>query len=130
MSRPTRPRRTADRIIAVAAGIFGLVTILAAATVISGQDNGLAGRVVPFVVQANLVLGVVYVAAAALIWRESPKAAPLALAIAGATVLVALGFAYTAARGTPFEPRTVAALAFRAGVWGAIFWWLRREART
>lgn len=106
-----------NRGLSIAAALFGLMTILAAGNVLTGHGRDLAGDVVGFVLWANLLLGFGYVVAAALLWRSSPKARPLAFAIAGATVVVAVAFALVAANGTPVEPRTGAALAFRAFVW-------------
>lgn len=109
-----------NRGLAIVGAVFGAMTLFAAGSVLGGFGRDAAGSVVSFVLWGNLFLGVAYIAAAYLLWTSSPLARPLAFAISGATVLVAIAFVVTASGGTPVEPRTGIALAFRAGFWLAI----------
>ena len=79
-----------------------------------------AGRVVPFVLWFNFAAGFAYLAAAIGLARARRWAAPLSLGIAAATALVFLAFGIHVLRGGAFEPRTVAAMTLRTGVWAAI----------
>lgn len=108
------------RAVALAAVVFGLITIGASGSVLAGLDRGVSGQVVPLVLWTNLLLGPVYVFAGTMLWRGSASARPLAVVIASMTALAGLGFAVLALSGTPVEPRTAAALAFRFAVWVGI----------
>jgi len=109
----------------VAAG-FGVLTIVAAGAVLFGPARGLAGATIPLVLWANLFLGFGYIAAAVLLFIRSPWAWQLALAIAAATLIAALGFAVEALRGTQVEPRTAVALGVRAAFWLLVALFARR----
>ncbi len=103
-----------------AAAAFGVATVLAGGRVLFGGGAARAGAFVPFVVAFNFAAGFAYVAAAlglALGWRFS---APLAAAIAWATVLVFAAFGVHVATGGAYAPRTVAALAVRSAFWLAV----------
>ena len=66
------------RVVAVAAAIFGLATLYSAGVIVLdyGSSRELAGAFVPFVVWFNLAAGILYVVAAAGIWRRSRHAKP------------------------------------------------------
>jgi hypothetical protein len=122
--RPMRPKIRISRprwalAVSLFAGVFGLVTIVAAAGVlfIDGAWRQMMGGYVGFVVGFNFLAGFAYVAAAVglALWR--PWAGPLALGIAAATAVVALAFAVHVGMGGAFEWRTVGALAFRTLFW-------------
>ena len=117
--------------IAVAALIFGLVTLFSAGSILFGPENArtLAGAYVPFVVWFNFAAGIFYVVAAAGIWLERGWALALSVLISLATGLTALAFARHVLFGGAFEMRTVAALVFRAGFWSAISFALYRSQR-
>jgi hypothetical protein len=108
------------RATAIVAGLFGAMTLFASGSVLFGPSPEVAGNTVPFVLWTNFVAGFAYVAAAVALWRGSPLARPMALAIAGVTALAALGFVAVLVAGTPVEPRTAAALAFRTLFWVAV----------
>lgn len=98
------------------------MTVAASSGVLFGPETAreLAGDVVPFVVRFNFLAGFAYLAAAPGLWRGRPWGRALAIAIALATAGAGLAFAVAALSGTPVEPRTGAALAFRFAVWSAI----------
>lgn len=110
------------RPLAIVAGLFGAATLFAGGSVLFGPAAAreAAGDIVAFVPWFNFLAGFAYLAAAAGLWRGERWAIGLAWAIAAATALAALGFALVVLRGTPFEPRTVGALALRTGVWAGI----------
>ncbi|OIP86144.1 MAG: hypothetical protein AUK37_03390 [Rhodobacterales bacterium CG2_30_65_12] len=110
------------RPLAVFAGLFGAATLFAGGSVLFGPASAreAAGDIVAFVPWFNFLAGFAYLAAAVGLWRGARWAIGLAWAIAAATALVALAFAFVVLRGTPFEPRTVGALALRTGVWAGI----------
>ncbi|WP_374390961.1 hypothetical protein [Tabrizicola sp.] len=128
MSRPT-PRWT--RPAALAAAVFGALTILSGGLVLFGTEAArqAAGNAVPFVVIFNTAAGFAYLVAAAALWRNHPSARWIALAIGLSTLAVLAGFVLVALTGTPVEPRTAIALPVRAGFWLAIAWATDRQAR-
>ena len=113
----TAPRWT--RPVAVAAALFGALTIFSGGSVLFGPKAAqeAAGNAVPFVVIFNTAAGFAYLIAALALWQDHPAARWLALAIGLATLVVLAGFAVTAVTGTPVELRTALALPFRAAFW-------------
>lgn len=122
MPESSRPGVVRDRILGGIATVFGLATLAASSSVLFGPDTArrLAGDVVPFVVRFNFVAGFAYLAAAAGLWHGHPWGRRLAVVIALATLATGLVFAAVAFSGTKVEPRTGAALAFRAAVWAIL----------
>lgn len=111
------PRWT--RPVAIAAGLFGAVTIFTGGMTLFGPTSAqqAAGNAVTFVLIFNFLAGFAYVAAAAALWFHHPLARPLALAIGLATLAVFAAFGVAVMGGTPFEMRTVGAMILRAGFW-------------
>lgn len=118
----TAPRWT--RPVAVAAALFGALTIFSGGSVLFGPRAAqkAAGNVVPFVVIFNTAAGFAYLIGAFALWRNHASARWIALAIGAATLLVLAGFAVTALSGAPVELRTALALPFRAAFWLVIAW--------
>ena len=109
--------------IAAAIGlVFGVMTVISGGAVIFGGSGvkEMAGNYLPFVVWFNFIAGFAYVAAGAGLFVGRGWSAPLSLAIAIVTGVVFLVFLAFVASGTPYEMRTVVALIFRGGLWGAI----------
>jgi len=119
---PLHPRPKWLRPVAVIAMIFGIMTVFSGGSVLFGPDEArrAAGNFMPFVVWFNFLAGFVYFTAGLAIWLRQGWALPLAVFIAAATCLVALGFGFLVLRGDAFEMRTIGALALRIGVWMAI----------
>lgn len=122
MPNRSRSNPWPTRIAALLGGLFGIATIFSAGSVLFGPEAArvAAGDIVPFVVWFNLIAGFAYVTAALGIWQGRPWAARLAVGIAVATALVAVGFAWVTYQGAAFEMRTVGALALRVAVWTLI----------
>jgi len=112
------------RILAVAAGLFGLLTLVSGGKVLFGPEEAriAAGAYMPFVVWFNFLAGFAYIAAAWAMWRGRPWACALGAGIAAATVVVFAIFGVKAMTGTPFEMRTVGAMTLRSGFWLAAAW--------
>lgn len=105
--------------VAVLAAAFGLATIAAGGRMIfaTGGATPAAGNAVPFVLWFNFLAGFAYLAAAAALWTGHRLAGPLALAIGLATLAVFGLFGLAVWTGTPYEMRTVGAMALRTGFW-------------
>lgn len=120
MSDPKHPKPPRwARPAAVAAALFGLLTILSGGRALFGGPEAAAavGDAVPFVLWFNFLAGFAYLAAAAGLWRWSRWAIAAAWAIGLSTLAVFAAFGVTAALGTPFELRTVGAMILRSGFW-------------
>jgi hypothetical protein len=109
----------AQKIIAAMALIFGVLTVFSGGSVLFGPDTAQvgAGNYVGFVVWFNFVAGGFYIFAAIGLWLGKNWAMGLSALIAILTAVVALGFALVVLRGTPFETRTIGALALRFTFW-------------
>lgn len=118
----TRQRDLRMRAISIVAIGFGLLTIKAGGTTLSGDTAAVAaaGNYVAFVLWFNFVAGFVYVAAGLGLWWRRRWAAWLAVAIAAATALVFAALGAHVAAGGAYEQRTVVAMVLRLAVWGAI----------
>lgn len=117
------PRRELRmRAISIVAIGFGLLTIKAGGTTLSGDAAAVvaAGNYVAFVLWFNFVAGFAYVVAGLGLWWRRRWAAWLAVAIAAATALVFAALGAHVAAGGVYEQRTVVAMVLRLAVWGAI----------
>lgn len=112
------------RAAAVVAVLFGLATIASGGSALFGgaAARQAAGAYLPFVLWFNFLAGFAYVATGAGLWLGRHWGAILALAIAGATLLVFAAFGVHVLNGGAYEMRTVGAMALRSLVWIAIGW--------
>lgn len=122
-------------VVAVIALLFGVMTLLSGGKVLFGGEAARqqAGNYVPFVLWFNFLAGFAYIAAGVGLALMRPWAARLALAIAGATALAFMAFGLHVLSGAPFEPRTVAAMTLRTGLWagiGLLSWHFLVRAKT
>ena len=101
---------------------FGALTILSGGAVLffSGPARQAAGNYVPFVLWFNFFAGFAYIATGAGLYFAEKWAVHLSWIIAISTLIVFAAFAFVAFTGTPYEPRTFAALTLRSGVWFVI----------
>jgi len=118
-SGPERGAPRWMRVLAGAAALFGLLTLVSGGKVIFGPEEAriAAGAYMPFVVWFNFLAGFAYLLAAWAMWRGRPWSCALSAGIAAATLVVYAIFGFKAMTGTPFEMRTVGAMALRSGFW-------------
>lgn len=105
--------------LAVIAIVFGSLTVFSGGRALFGDAAAQAavGNAVGYVLWFNFLAGFVYVACGIGLWRARRWSVPLAVALASATALIALAFAFHVLRGGAYEMRTVGALALRFGFW-------------
>ena len=110
------------RTLAVAALLFGLLTIASGGRALFGDEAArqAAGAAVAFVLWFNFVAGFAYVAAGVGLWLGRRWVALLAAAIAAATLLVFAAFGVHVMAGGAYELRTAAAMTLRSLFWLAI----------
>lgn len=114
--------RTLLRGCAVAATIFGMLTVASGARALFGDAaaRAAAGNVVGYVLWFNFLAGFAYVFAGIGLWHAQRWAAMLAIALALATALIATAFGFHVRGGGAHEMRTVGALALRVGFWAVV----------
>lgn len=112
--------RTALRLAALIAVLFGAATVASGGNVLFGGGAPAAGNIVPFIVWFNFVAGFFYVAAGIGLWRGERWAAWLALALGGSTAAAFAALGWHIGMGGVYETRTVAAMTLRLSVWLAI----------
>lgn len=108
-------------VFAIAAALFGILTLLSGGMALFGSPAA-SGAVVPFVLWFNFLAGFAYIAAAYGLVSGRPWAGPLAVAIALSTLFVFAAFGVAVASGVPYEMRTVGAMAVRSAFWIVIAW--------
>jgi hypothetical protein len=116
-----RPRyaKIIPKVLALVAVLFGLVTVIAGARVLTGSDPGyIVFR--PLLIY-NTAMGVAYVAAGLIVWRslDRGKYAAAVIFVLNALVLAAIGFLY--ATGSAVAIESLRAMAFRTVVWCLLF---------
>jgi preprotein translocase subunit SecG len=131
MNRPQHGR-SIQRVLALAAALFGLVTIFAGARVLAGSDPGyIVFR--PLLIY-NTAMGIAYVVAGVIAWRSLDRGKYIAATIfvLNLLVLVAIGFLYTSGRAVAVD--SLRAMAFRTVVWFLLFlglaWMSHRDHRS
>ena len=111
-----KPNHSAgQKVVAVAAIIFGLVTLWAGGTVLSGRNPGYV--VYRPLLVFNTVMGAVYVAAGVLAWRRVTGGRNAAAVILALNVLVLAGVIYLYRTGAAVAVDSVRAMSFRSAVW-------------
>lgn len=129
-----RPRyvRIIQRVLALAAALFGLVTIIAGARVLAGFDPGyIVFR--PLLIY-NTAMGIAYVVAGIIAWRshDQGKYAAATIFVLNFLVLAAIGFLYTAGSAVAID--SLRAMTFRTVVWLVLFlglaWMSHRNHRS
>lgn len=126
-----RPRYVGivQRILALVAALFGLVTIVAGTRVLAGADPGYV-VFLPLLIY-NTAMGFVYVAAGFIAWRNihRGKYAAAAIFILNLLVLAAMGYLYTAGQAVAMD--SLGAMVLRTVVWLVLFLglaWLSRRS--
>lgn len=105
--------------IAIAAIVFGAVTVLAGGRALFGSLESRAdlGNAVPFVLWFNFFVGFVYIIAGAGLLLYRRWAVYVSLFVAISTILVFAAFGVHVVDGGAFEIRTIGALTIRALFW-------------
>jgi hypothetical protein len=107
------------RLLALVAVLFGVVTIIAGARILGGADPGYTvfGPLLIY----NTGMGVAYVAAGILAWRNSVagRRAAGAIFLLNLLVLGAIAYLYTA--GSAIAVESLGAMSFRTVVWLLLF---------
>ncbi|MDI1251009.1 MAG: hypothetical protein PSV13_19260 [Lacunisphaera sp.] len=108
--------------LALAAVVFGLVTIVSGGRALFGSTEVRAemGHTVPFVLWFNFLAGFLYVfAGAGLLW-DKRWAAHLSLLLAISTLAVFAAFGIHVFGGGAYETRTLGAMSLRSLFWVAV----------
>ncbi len=108
-----------QRVLALAAALFGLVTIIAGTRVLAGSNPGyIVFR--PLLIY-NTAMGIAYVAAGIIAWRslDRGKYAAATIFVLNFLVLSAIGFLYTAGSAVAID--SLRAMTFRTVVWLVLF---------
>lgn len=125
---PSRAARFLQWALALVAALFGLLTLLAGTRVLMGADPGyLVYR--PLLVY-NTVMGLLYVAAGALIWNSVQRGKQAAALICLLNLLVLALAAWLHGQGQGVALDSVWAMMLRTGVWLLLFLglaWLSRR---
>ncbi len=116
-----RPRyvRIIQRVLSLAAALFGLVTIFAGARVPTGSDPGYT--VFRPLLIYNTAMGIAYVAAGIIAWRSLDRGKYTAATIFVLNLLVLGAIAYLYAAGSAVAVESLCAMAFRTVVWLLLF---------
>ena len=119
MSNKVNYTKIIHRILALVAGLFGLATIFAGGRVLAGSDPGyIVFR--PLLIY-NTIMGVVYIAAAVVIWYKPDKGKFAAAAIFAFNLLVLGAIIYLFTSGSAIAVNSLQAMTFRTIVWLVIF---------
>ncbi len=108
--------------LALAAVVFGLVTIVSGGRALFGSTEVRAalGHTVPFVLWFNFLAGFLYVlAGSGLLWGKR-WAAGLSLLLAISTLVIFAAFAVHVFGGGAYETRTLGAMTLRSLFWVAV----------
>jgi hypothetical protein len=121
-----------QRVLALVAALFGLVTIVAGARVLAGSDPGyIVFR--PLLIY-NTAMGIAYVATGIIAWRslDLGKYAAATIFVLNFLVLAAIGFLYTTGSAVAID--SLRAMTFRTVVWFVLFvglaWMSNRNHRS
>jgi len=130
MKVPNRYVRLTHGLLAVVAGAFGLVTILAGAKVMAGSDPGyIVYR--PLLIY-NTAMGAAYLATAFMAWQHPGRGKMWAAAIFTLNLLVLGGVGYLYSVGGAVAIHSLRAMALRTVVWLLLFlgwaWTSRTDA--
>jgi FtsH-binding integral membrane protein len=118
-----------QRALALAAALFGLVTIVAGTRVLLGADPGYV--VFRPLLIYNSIMGVVYVGAGIIAWRSLNQGMYVAAGIFALNLFVLVGIYFLYTAGSSVAVDSLRAMSFRTIVWFALFaglgWLWRRD---
>lgn len=111
--------RLTHGLLALAAGVFGLATIMAGAKVLAGSDPGYT--VYRPLLIYNTAMGAAYLAAAIMAWRHPGRAKQAAGIIFALNLLVLGGVGYLYWAGGAVAVHSLRAMTLRTVVWLLLF---------
>jgi hypothetical protein len=118
-------------VLALVAALFGIATVAAGGRVLLGADPGYT--VYSPLLIYNTAMGIAYVAAGVLAWRNVERGKQAAAAIFGLNCLVLGAVSYLYATGSAVAIESVRAMVLRTVVWLVLFvglvWAARRSER-
>ena len=129
MNRPLSGR-IVQRAIALAAVLFGVVTIVAGTRILGGSDPGYV-VFLPLLIY-NTAMGFAYLGVGVVAWRHLDHGRNGATAVFLLNLLVLAGIGALHLSGGAVATQSLGAMAFRTLVWLGLFtglWWLSRRAR-
>jgi hypothetical protein len=121
--------RVIQKILALVAAVFGIATLLAGGRVLAGSDPGYV--VFRPLLIYNTLMGMVYLTAAVITWRNLDRGKYAAALIFALNLLVLgiIGYLFTAGSAVAIE--SLRAMTFRTVVWLVLFlglvWMSRRH---
>lgn len=121
-------RSRAELIVALAAALFGVLTVVAGGRVLLGGDPGYV--VYRPLLVFNTVMGVAYVGVALLAWRGHRAAVIGASVVAASNLLVLVILGWLFATGAAVATESLGAMAFRAIAWVVLVAVLARRRPT
>jgi hypothetical protein len=118
-------------VLALVAALFGIATLVAGARVLLGADPGYT--VFRPLLIYNTAMGMAYLAAGVVAWRNVERGKQAAAAIFGLNCLVLGAVSYLYATGSGVAIESVRAMTLRTAVWLVLFvglvWVARRSER-
>jgi hypothetical protein len=127
----TNPSKFTQIILSLVAALFGIATVIAGARVLLGADPGYT--VFRPLLFYNTAMGIAYVAAGVVAWRNAERGILPAAAIFGLNFLVLLVVSYLYATGSAVAIESIRAMVLRTVVWLVLFvglvWVARRSER-
>lgn len=107
---------------AIAATVFGVVTVLTGGRALFGslESRSDFGNVVPFVLWFNFLAGFIYIIVGMGLLLRSHWAVYASVFVAASTILVFAAFGVHVIGGGAFERRTIGALTIRSLFWIAV----------
>ena len=121
-------RSAGQKLVAVVAIVFGIVTLWAGGTVLAGRDPGYV--VYRPLLLFNVVMGLAYIVAGVLAWRRALSGRNAAAVIVVLNVLVLVGVIYLYRTGAAVAVDSVRAMSFRSGAWLMLLLALAWMSRT
>jgi hypothetical protein len=129
---PRRPAQIVRIILALVAALFGIASVIAGTRILAGADPGYT--VFRPLLLFNTAMGVAYVVAALVVWRDVERGKQAAAAIFGLNCLVLGAIGYLYATGSAVAIESLRAMIFRTVVWLVLFlglaWVSGRIGRT
>ncbi|MEO8102582.1 MAG: hypothetical protein ABI790_08650 [Betaproteobacteria bacterium] len=116
---PPRYVKILQRVLALVALVFGLITVIAGTRVMAGADPGYV--VYQPLLIYNTAMGVAYLVAGVMAWRSLARGKAAAAVILALNVLVLCAIGYGYVTGSAVAADSLRAMTFRTVVWLVLF---------